>query len=98
MDSVNYAKGKFANKLQNALIDGATFLLNIIFEIGLIKGLQKDFIALFLKRKKFRSYIFVYMNGCMSSLTGGLIFAGHPSGRPGTKHLGGILKNELNHL
>ena len=52
MDSVNYAKGKCAYKLQNALIDGATFPLNFTFEIGLLKGLQKVFMTLFIKRKK----------------------------------------------
>ena len=56
MDSVNYANGKSAYKLQNGLIDGATFLLNFTFEIGFKKVLQKVFIDLLLKRKRYGSY------------------------------------------
>ena len=44
MDSLNSAAGKCPYRLQNALIDGATFLLHFLFEIGMKKGLRKVFI------------------------------------------------------
>ena len=61
MDSLNSAAGKCPYRLQNALIDGATFLLHFLFEIGMKKGLQKVFIAPFLKKRRYRLCKFVYL-------------------------------------
>ena len=74
MDSLNSAAGKCPYRLQNALIDGATFLLHFLFEIGMKKGLQKVFIAPFLKKRRYRLCIFVYMRHCVVGMIRGGIF------------------------